>query len=233
VKERYRTDPAVREHEKARHAATYQRERARILARNRRWRALPGNRDRERESNRRYYETNKRTVQQWHRAYYESNKDAFNAISARRRAHKKAVQSIPFTSEQLADRWAYYGNRCWLCEKPATATDHVKPISKGGAHMLANLRPICKPCNSRKHNKWPYPLGSDQRHSADLSGAQAGQSRSCPTPCTAAWAARSATISGVPWKNDRAVGQLLFRPAGRPGVKGFEQVVASTAQRTF
>jgi 5-methylcytosine-specific restriction endonuclease McrA len=37
------------------------------------------------------------------------------------------------------------------------AVDHVKPITKGGSHMPANLRPICGPCNSLKHNTWPYP----------------------------------------------------------------------------
>ncbi|MGX7727586.1 HNH endonuclease [Rhodococcus sp. 5G237] len=34
--------------------------------------------------------------------------------------------------------------------------DHVKPINKGGPHMLANLRPACGPCNSRKRDQWPF-----------------------------------------------------------------------------
>lgn len=76
-----------------------------------------------------------------------------------RRARRANVQTIRFTRKQLAERWAYYGNRCWLCGDDATATDHVKPLSAGGAHMLCNLRPVCTSCNSRKGGKWPYDKG--------------------------------------------------------------------------
>lgn len=66
------------------------------------------------------------------------------------------------TKEQLRWRWEYYGNRCWICNSEATETDHVIPLSKGGTNWPANLRPICKPCNVRKSNTWPYkplPIG--------------------------------------------------------------------------
>lgn len=79
--------------------------------------------------------------------------------AAKRYARKLNAPTIPFTPDQLAQRWHYYGNKCWVCGEEATATDHVKPLSKGGAHMLSNLRPICKPCNSSKNNKWPYKTG--------------------------------------------------------------------------
>ncbi|WP_246207809.1 HNH endonuclease [Tsukamurella spumae] len=51
---------------------------------------------------------------------------------------------------------------CWICHEPFTAAlprtvDHVKPIARGGADMLSNLRPACKPCNSRKNDRWPFP----------------------------------------------------------------------------
>ncbi len=139
----------------ARKAAQYKAERERFLARNNRWRAQ--NRELELETNRRYYWNNVEQVAEWHKLYYEANKDAANERVNRRRARLLAATTIPFTVEQLAQRWAYYGNRCWICREPATATDHVKPLSKSGAHMLCNLRPICKPCNSSKHDKWPYP----------------------------------------------------------------------------
>ena len=76
----------------------------------------------------------------------------------RRRAVEHAAFTVPFTAEQLAGRWAVWGNRCWRCGDKATATDHVKPLTKGGAHILANLRPICKSCNSSKGDQWPYPV---------------------------------------------------------------------------
>lgn len=58
--------------------------------------------------------------------------------------------------EQRAARSAMWGDRCWLCGVEATAMDHVKPVAKGGLHVPANLRPICKPCNSRKGAQWPF-----------------------------------------------------------------------------
>lgn len=62
------------------------------------------------------------------------------------------------SSEQVDQRWDYYGRRCWVCGDDADSTDHVKPVSKGGTGWPANLRPICRSCNSVKSNTWPYPL---------------------------------------------------------------------------
>jgi len=56
------------------------------------------------------------------------------------------------TIDQLIARWSFYGNRCYICGVLANATDHVIPLSKGGTGWPANLRPICKSCNSRKSN---------------------------------------------------------------------------------
>lgn len=72
-----------------------------------------------------------------------------------RRARERAATIVPFTAEQLRQRWLYFGNRCWICAAPATETDHVKPLAKGGAHALVNLRPICKGCNCSKNARWP------------------------------------------------------------------------------
>ncbi|WP_349257835.1 HNH endonuclease [Iamia sp.] len=43
-----------------------------------------------------------------------------------------------------------------MCGVEADSIDHVKPLSKGGAHMLSNLRPSCRSCNSRKGARWPF-----------------------------------------------------------------------------
>lgn len=78
-----------------------------------------------------------------------------------RRARKKATQVVPFTNEQWEQKKAYWGNRCYLripgiCTGSAEHVEHVKPLSKGGPHMLANLRPACEPCNYHKRDKWPF-----------------------------------------------------------------------------
>lgn len=95
------------------------------------------------------------------RAWKQANPELNRAHEALRRARLRSVPAIEFTVEQLAQRWAYYGDKCWICREEATATDHVKPIAKGGAHMLCNLRPICTPCNSSKRDTWPYTLIND------------------------------------------------------------------------
>lgn len=100
------------------------------------------------------------------REWAKANPDKSRAYCAARRARRKGAKTVHFTAEQLAQRWAYYNGRCWLCGDEATATDHVKPLSKGGAHMLCNLRPICVPCNSVKHARWPF-----EKNGVHLGGA--------------------------------------------------------------
>ncbi|WP_461165382.1 HNH endonuclease [Arthrobacter sp. R4-81] len=62
----------------------------------------------------------------------------------------------------------------------ATQTDHVKPISKGGSHCLANLRPICQSCNSSKGGRWPLTkaqLAANFRHPNPRAGRDEHASR--------------------------------------------------------
>lgn len=74
----------------------------------------------------------------------------------RHAAIRRGCAIYQFTPEQVAAKVAYWGGKCWVCRAPYEAIDHVKPLKKGGAHMLANLRPICTSCNTRKRDSWPY-----------------------------------------------------------------------------
>lgn len=60
------------------------------------------------------------------------------------------------TRVQLQARWEYYGGKCYICTEDATEFDHVIPITKGGTNWPANLKPICRSCNAKKSNIWPY-----------------------------------------------------------------------------
>lgn len=74
-----------------------------------------------------------------------------------RRARMAENTTIDFTLEQLEARLAVYGGKCWICRSaPGIEIDHVKPTRHGGPHMLANLRPACRSCNSAKGSKWPF-----------------------------------------------------------------------------
>lgn len=88
-------------------------------------------------------------------AWQKRNPDIRRENVRRRYARRKGAVAVIFTKAQLEQRMAYWGNRCWLCGGPRQSIDHVKPLSKGGAHMLCNLRPVCWTCNSSKSDKWP------------------------------------------------------------------------------
>lgn len=108
---------------------------------------------------RRYRQAHPQEAHERQRAWKRKNKALNVAASAKYRAHVEGAAGADYTTVQhIAQRWAMFGNRCWMCGAPATATDHVKPISKGGAHWPCNLRPICRSCNSAKHDRWPFPV---------------------------------------------------------------------------
>lgn len=82
------------------------------------------------------------------------------AYSLRRSAELRGSgASYGVTRAGLAGKLAVWGGRCWICHNELDNTtltwDHVKPVSKGGVDILANLRPCCRSCNARKKDKWP------------------------------------------------------------------------------
>jgi hypothetical protein len=50
-----------------------------------------------------------------------------------------------------------YNHTCLCCgrQEPeiALTIDHVVPLSKGGAHDISNIQPLCGSCNTSKYNK--------------------------------------------------------------------------------
>jgi 5-methylcytosine-specific restriction endonuclease McrA len=72
----------------------------------------------------------------------------------RRRARQKGATGA-FTREEWTELKAQYGGRCAYCGLPTSrlTVDHVVPLSRGGSNYITNIRPACKPCNSRKSAK--------------------------------------------------------------------------------
>ncbi|WP_192379537.1 HNH endonuclease signature motif containing protein [Rhodococcus rhodochrous] len=139
-------------------SAYYRKNRTQLLARYKE--KYRENRDVIRARTMAYYENNRErhaeNARRWRAANPEREKLRYTRGNARRRAWKAANPHIPYTLEQLRQRLDYYGGLCWVCRSVGVEVDHVKPVSKGGPEMLANLRPICPPCNKRKTNKWPF-----------------------------------------------------------------------------
>lgn len=94
--------------------------------------------------------------QSFHRRYAINPERSRESWRKRQAAVRRGCAVYPFTTEQLAAKVAYWGGRCWVCSGAFEAIDHVKPLAKQGPHMLANLRPICTACNTRKRDKWPF-----------------------------------------------------------------------------
>tara|TARA_R110000823_G_scaffold315088_2_gene445707 strand:+ start:1076 stop:1774 length:699 start_codon:yes stop_codon:yes gene_type:complete len=82
------------------------------------------------------------------------------SIFKQRATRRKAAGHGYTTATHITERWEMFGGRCWMCGCEATCTDHVKPLNAKGADLPSNLRPACKPCNSSKGAKWPYPTST-------------------------------------------------------------------------
>lgn len=114
--------------------------------------------DREKAQRRQAYAANREEAKARVKRWQQENRARRSEYSRRRRARLKVGSYGRPTEAALQAKAAMWGNRCWMCGGPFTEFDHVKPLSKGGAHVLANLRPACKPCNSSKRDAWPFLL---------------------------------------------------------------------------
>lgn len=92
----------------------------------------------------------------YRRQWEAENSERLRSYRLKRRAIVAQAPTVPFTSAQLEQRLSMFPG-CWMCGGAPESVDHVKPLNKGGPHLLANLRPACVSCNSRKQDRWPYP----------------------------------------------------------------------------
>lgn len=96
-------------------------------------------------------------------AIRQARRDASRRSESRRRAIKRLADlAEQITQQDIRNLLLVYRERCWICGDRFDDTlvimhlDHVKPLSKGGPHILANLRPACSDCNTRKNDRWPF-----------------------------------------------------------------------------
>jgi 5-methylcytosine-specific restriction endonuclease McrA len=135
--------------------AYHARNQPRLIEKSRKWRE--SNRDQHRELSINWYRANLERSRATSRAWAKANPRALALREHRRRARKRGTQVRPIKASSVLEKINYWGSACWMCTKPADTLDHVKPLAAGGYHMLANLRPACRSCNSSKGAKWFGP----------------------------------------------------------------------------
>ncbi len=84
------------------------------------------------------------------RKYVAAHRAEKNARTLNRH-HRKRANGGSVRREAWEDLKASYRYRCAYCHqrKPLTQ-DHVVPIVKGGWHVIENIVPACRSCNSSK-----------------------------------------------------------------------------------
>lgn len=73
----------------------------------------------------------------------------------------RTYQERGATGKHTLKQWealkAKCGYKCQHCGKKEPQVkltrDHIVPISRGGSNDISNIQPLCKKCNSSKHNK--------------------------------------------------------------------------------
>jgi 5-methylcytosine-specific restriction endonuclease McrA len=74
---------------------------------------------------------------------------------------------VPYQARIALNRRAVFardGHRCQYCGAAAENLDHVIPRSKGGPHSWENVVAACRPCNSRKQDRFLEESGMKLRH---------------------------------------------------------------------
>lgn len=77
----------------------------------------------------------------------------------RRASHMRRVKKMQNGGIYTLLEWialcAKFGNRCLCCGRDDVqlTVDHIVPVSMGGSNDISNIQPLCKSCNSRKHQK--------------------------------------------------------------------------------
>jgi 5-methylcytosine-specific restriction endonuclease McrA len=56
---------------------------------------------------------------------------------------------------QLGERQGWRCRHCGVSVRYAYDVDHIRPVSRGGAHSMRNLQLLCRRCNLVKGASWP------------------------------------------------------------------------------
>lgn len=94
---------------------------------------------------------NRAAVDATRRAWRKAHPEGHAAHEQARRARKRASGGT-YTAREWLALCATNGQRCLCCGQSDVklTVDHVVPLSRGGTNDIANIQPLCGPCNSAK-----------------------------------------------------------------------------------
>lgn len=107
---------------------------------------------------REYAKRNRREVSRRAREWSQNNPRKRKAISKNYKAKRRSLEEAGISGAVLAAWTVEQPKVCFYCAVDCDEgfhVDHFIPLSKGGAHVLTNLRIACAPCNLRKNAKMP------------------------------------------------------------------------------
>ena len=87
--------------------------------------------------------------------HWKAKEKTWRRVANHIRRSRKTGVGGSFTAEQWRRLCEYYDHRCVCCDNrfQRLTVDHVIPLSKGGTNYIQNIQPLCRSCNSRKHDK--------------------------------------------------------------------------------
>lgn len=103
-----------------------------------------------------YHQAHKEQVKETMRRWRQRNPERHRLFGNKNRVMRHGRKG-KFTRQQLLDKYAYHGWRCYLCKLPITLktshADHRTPLARGGSNWIANIAPACAPCNLKKNRR--------------------------------------------------------------------------------
>ncbi len=99
-----------------------------------------------------YKAINREKTKRWDK----NNPEKRDVVNKNNHARNKGAEGF-FTLGEWNDLKSRYGFKCPSCGKSEPeiklVCDHIIPISKGGANIIANIQPLCRSCNAKKYTK--------------------------------------------------------------------------------
>ena len=136
----------------------YQRNKEKILAANRRWRAenkekvalgnkkkYKRNKEKIKAKQREYYQKNREGILEKKRQYYEENREKYSEASRKKRSRR-------YFGGKKYKVLRRDGHRCSLCTSVSDLIVHHKNFSIKD-NSLSNLQTLCRSCHSKIHSE--------------------------------------------------------------------------------